>query len=69
MNLREWMFRNKKKVTELAQELDTSRPNLNMIVLGKKTPSAKLAKKIEEATKGEVTLRELLFPEEYKEKE
>jgi len=36
---------------------------------GLKNPSVKLAKQIEEATGGKVSKEELLFPEEYPEKD
>lgn len=69
MNLKEWLFRNNTKITDFARQVEVDRTHINLIVLGKKTPSPKLAAKIEKATNGEVSLRELLFPEEYKEKE
>lgn len=67
MKLREWMFRKEKKISDLAREINVNRSQLNQIVLGKRKPNPQLAAKIEKATNGEVTLRELLFPEEYKE--
>lgn len=67
MLLKEWLFRKNRKISDFAKELDIDRTHINLIVLGKKKPSPKLAAKIEKATNGEVTLRELLFPEEYKE--
>lgn len=68
MELREWLFRKRMTVTELAKELGVSRPYLNSIVLGVKRPGPQLAKKIEEATNGSVKVLELLFPETKKEK-
>ncbi|MEN8236160.1 MAG: helix-turn-helix domain-containing protein [Pseudomonadota bacterium] len=65
MNLREWLFRERKTVTELAKKIVVSRTHLNLVSTGKKRPSPDLAKKIEEATNGKVTRDELLFPEDY----
>lgn len=65
MNLREWLFKNKKSVTDFAKELNVSRTHLNLISSGIRKPSPELAKQIEKATKKEVTKEELLFPEDY----
>lgn len=67
MNLREWLFRKRRKVTDFAKEVGVSRNHINMIVNDHAKPGAGLAAKIEAATNGEVTLRELLFPEQFKE--
>lgn len=69
MNLREWLFRKKKTVTDLAKEINVSRTHLNLISNGIRTPSPELAKRIEQATNGEVTKEELLFPEDYENQE
>ncbi|MEN8236159.1 MAG: helix-turn-helix transcriptional regulator [Pseudomonadota bacterium] len=65
MELREWLFRNRKTVTDFAKEIGVSRSHLNMISNGKNLPSVQLAKKIEEGTEGKVTIMELLFPERF----
>lgn len=65
MNLREWLFRNKKSVTDFAKELNVSRTHLNLISSGIRKPSPELAKRIEKATKKGVTKEELLFPEDF----
>jgi DNA-binding transcriptional regulator YdaS (Cro superfamily) len=65
MNLREWLFRNHITVTDLAKKIGVSRSHLNGVVLQWRSPSSKLAKKISEATNGEVTINELLFPEDF----
>ena len=66
MSLREWLFRNNIKISHFAKQIGAARPNLNLVILGRVRCGANLAKRIEVATKGEVTLRELLCPEEYK---
>lgn len=65
MNLREWLFRNKKSVTDFAKELNVSRTHLNLISSGIRKPSPELAKRIEKATEGAVRKEEVLFPEEF----
>lgn len=39
--------------------------HLHSILRGRRRPSVKLARKIEEATDGKVTKEELLFPEDF----
>lgn len=65
MKLNEYLFKTETKQTTFAEMLDISRPHLTQIVSGKRKPSPKLAKKIIEATKGHVTLNELMFPEDF----
>lgn len=69
MNLREWLFRNKTSVTDFAKKVEVSRTHLNLISCGVRKPSPELAKRIEKATKGKVTKEEVLFPEDFPEKE
>lgn len=52
---------------DFAEKVGISRGYLQHLLSGIKSPSVKLAKKIEEATGGKVTKEELLFPEEYPE--
>lgn len=69
MKLPEYLFRMKTTKKDFAEKLGISRGHLQHILSGTKNPSVKLAKQIEEATEGKVTKEELLFPEEYPEKD
>ncbi len=69
VRLDEYLFKTKTTKTAFAQQLGISRGYLQHILSGIKTPSVKLAKKIEEMTEGKVSKEEVLFPEEYQEKE
>lgn len=63
MKLKEYLDRCKVGYAEFADLIGCSRMHLSRI-LGGYAPSKKLAKKIEETCQGEVTVLELLFPEE-----
>jgi len=65
MKLDLWLFMNKITKKNFAETLKVSRGHLQEIVSGKRKPSVKLAKKIEELTEGNVTKEEMLFPEEF----
>ncbi len=67
MKLDEYLFRMKTTKKDFAEKVGISRGYLQHLLSGIKSPSVKLAKKIEEATGGKVTKEELLFPEEYPE--
>jgi len=69
MKLDLWLFLNKITKKDFAIQLGVSRGHLQEIVSAKRTPSIKLAKKIEEITQGKVTKEELLFPEDYQTEE
>ncbi len=60
MNLREYLFIKRISVKEFSEALDYSRTHLSGIVHGKLKPSKRLAKAIEKATNGEVTVTEIL---------
>ncbi len=62
MDLDEYLFRKKISQTDFANELGISRNHLGEILRGRRSPSVKLAKKIEELTKGKVTKEEAMFP-------
>jgi DNA-binding transcriptional regulator YdaS (Cro superfamily) len=64
MNLREYLFYNRISIKEFAEKIEYSRPHLSGIIHGKYRPSARLAKTIELATNGEVTVKELMEGEE-----
>ena len=66
MKLDEYLFKSKKTQTKMARELGVNRQHFNTLVRGHSKPSLKLAKKIQDATGGQVTAMELLFPEEKK---
>ncbi len=63
MELREYLFRNRVEIKKLAEELDYCRHHLSNIANGKAYASFRLAKDIEKATKGQVTVKELINPE------
>ena len=60
MELREYLFRHRITVTELAKQINYERTYVNAVVTGSKKPGRKLAQAIEKATNGEVMARELL---------
>ena len=62
MDLDEYLFRKKISQTDFASELGISRSHLGEILRGRRSPSVKLAKKIEEVAKGAVTKQEAMFP-------
>ena len=69
MKLDEYLFKSKTTKKDFAEKLGISRGHLQHILSRIKNPSVKLAKKIEEVMGGKVTKEELLFPEEYPEKD
>ena len=69
LKLDEYLFKTKMTKKDFAEKLGISRGHLQHILSGTKNPSVKLAKQIEEATGGKVSKEELLFPEEYPEKD
>ncbi len=69
MRLDLWLFLNKTTKKDFAKEIGISRGHLQEIVSGKRRPSIKLAKKIEELTEGKVTKEEMLFPEDFQQED
>jgi transcriptional regulator with XRE-family HTH domain len=69
VKLDEYLFKTKTTKKDFAEKVGISRGYLQHILSGLKNPSVKLAKQIEEATGGKVSKEELLFPEEYSEKD
>lgn len=63
MDLYVYLAMKRISVTDFAKKLMVSRSYFNQIVVGRMKPSKRLAKDIEEATKGEVTVEELLHTE------
>ena len=64
MQLAEYLFRHKVKQTEFAKTVGVSRVHMGEILRGRRRPSVKLARRIEEVTDGQVPKEGLLFPEE-----
>ena len=60
MKLREYLFVHRMTVKEFSALVDYSRTHLSAIVNDKLRPSAKLARRIEKETNGEVKAEELL---------
>lgn len=63
MDLREYLFRNRIKISTFARSINYGRGYVTEIINGTKTPGKKLAKAIEEATNGQVTINEVLNKE------
>lgn len=63
MELKTYRVQNNIKMSELAKRLNKTPQHLYEIERGSAFPSRALALRIEQATGGAVTLRELLFPE------
>jgi DNA-binding transcriptional regulator YdaS (Cro superfamily) len=59
MDLREYLFRKRISLTEFSEQIGYARTYMSGVVNGKK-PGKKLAKAIEKATNGQVTVDELL---------
>ncbi len=57
--LREYLFYKNTPITQFAKKLNVSGNYMNRIVLGRDIPSARLAKDIQAATNGEVTIADL----------
>ncbi len=60
MELREWLFRNRIKITVFSKGLGYTREYISNICNDKSLPSVYLARKISAATNGEVSMVELL---------
>lgn len=63
MKLKNYLKYKNLTISAFAKVAELKQPHLSLIMNGNRRPSPELAKKIEEATKGEVTVLELLFPE------
>lgn len=60
MDLREYLFKHRISVKDFAEKIEYARTHVSQIVHGKRKPGKRLAKAIEMATEGEVTVKELL---------
>jgi len=58
--LKEYLFYKRISITSFAQEVGVNRGYMNLVVLGKCTPSRLLAEEIERKTNGEVKAIDLL---------
>ena len=56
------MKKTKLKQTEIAERVGTHKVYINAILRGRRRPSPDMALRIVEATGGEITVMELLFP-------
>lgn len=54
MKLKNWLIKNKIKMTEFAKQINYGKGNLSRIISGQIKPSLKLAVKIQQATNNEV---------------
>jgi transcriptional regulator with XRE-family HTH domain len=64
MKLNDYLKQSNLTVSKFATESQLNQPTVWRIVNGKFKPSARIAAAIEKATGGDVTLRELLFPDQ-----
>lgn len=62
MDLDTYLLRKRIFQTDFAKDLGISRTHLGEILRDRRSPSVKLAKQIEELTKGEVTKEEAMSP-------
>ena len=60
MDLRTYLFHKRISVTKFSKTLGCSRVHLSGVINGQRIPSLMLAKSIELATNGEVTVKELI---------
>lgn len=61
MKLADYLYFNKLTIGEMAKKIGMSREHLGKIVSGKQIPSVPTARKIEEATDGQVSAIELVL--------
>lgn len=64
MELREYLFRKRMKISEFSKQINYGRGYINEIINGTKKPGKKIAEAIEKATNGEVTAQEVLKDKE-----
>jgi len=62
MNLKSWQRKNKITNTQLARLVGIDQSSICHYHAGRRRPSPEVALRIEEVTEGEVSLREILFP-------
>ena len=64
MKLSEYLNKNKETASGFANKTEIPQPTIWRILNNKVTPSLRVAFKIEQATGGDVTIKELLYPEQ-----
>lgn len=62
MKLKDYLKQEKIKTDDFAVLVGCSQPHISLICSNERRPSADLALKIEQETKGKVTVIELLYP-------
>ena len=65
MDLREYLFRKRISILDFSKIVECSRTHLSEMVHGRRIPSKRLARDIEKATNGEVTIEELMKGENH----
>jgi DNA-binding transcriptional regulator YdaS (Cro superfamily) len=63
MTLYEYLTKHRKTMLQIADDVGVHYTHISRIVGGKRVPSSAVALKIEQATDGQVTIRELLYPD------
>jgi len=63
MNLKTYMRKNKLTQKMMAERLSITITHLRMLLIGRSSPSKKLAIRIEDVTNGDITKEEALFHE------
>jgi DNA-binding transcriptional regulator YdaS (Cro superfamily) len=63
MTLKEYLEKKKIGISKFAQIAGLKQPYASLLVNQKRRPSPEMALRIEQATNGKVTTRELLYPE------
>lgn len=64
MKLKEYLKNNETTMAKFASAVGVTQPCISLISNGRRRPEPELARKIEKATNGAVTFRELLLPDE-----
>ncbi len=67
MSLRAFLLDNKITIKEFCEKNGFNYQSFRIMLIGRYKPSPKLALRISEATRGKVTVMELLYPENKKE--
>ena len=63
MKLKNYLLYKNLTISAFAKGIEVSQPFISLIISGNRTPSPKMAKKISDGANGEVTVLELLFPD------
>jgi DNA-binding transcriptional regulator YdaS (Cro superfamily) len=60
MDLRTYLFHKRMRISDFADSIDYGRVYVGQVVNGRKKPGRKMAEAITKATRGDVTLEELM---------